>query len=142
VAFKINGIHHASIVVKDLGSALTFYCDVLGLTVNNARPDIGYPGAWLDVGGQQIHLLQLDSVDPRVGRPDHVGRDRHTAFYLDDVEALILRLDQINIAYTASRSGRKAVFCRDPDGNGLEFVQQARRKPDLLRYAAAEATFS
>ena len=24
---------------------------------------------------------------------------------------------------TVSRSGRKAVFCRDPDGNALEFIE-------------------
>lgn len=123
MAFIISGIHHISVVVSDIKIALAFYCDVLGLSVNDSRPDIGYPGAWLDIGGQQIHLLELDSVDPRSGRPEHVGRDRHTAFYLDDIKALIRRLEQANIAYTTSCSGRKAIFCRDPDGNGLEFIQ-------------------
>lgn len=123
MTFKIGGIHHASVVVKDTDIALAFYCNVLGLKVNDSRPDIGYPGAWLDVGAEQIHLLELDSVDPCGGRPKHVGRDRHTAFYLDDIEALMQRLEQANIDYTTSRSGRKALFCRDPDGNGLEFIQ-------------------
>jgi glyoxylase I family protein len=31
-------------------------------------------------------------------------------------------LDGARIAYTLSRSGRAALFCRDPDGNALEFI--------------------
>jgi len=27
------------------------------------------------------------------------------------------------VAFTLSQSGRSALFCRDPDGNALEFVQ-------------------
>lgn len=27
------------------------------------------------------------------------------------------------IPYTRSRSGRTALFCRDPDGNALEFIE-------------------
>jgi len=32
------------------------------------------------------------------------------------------RLDAAGISYTPSRSGRAALFCRDPDGNALEFI--------------------
>ena len=28
------------------------------------RPDLGFPGAWLQLGAQQIHLLELDNPDP------------------------------------------------------------------------------
>jgi len=33
------------------------------------------------------------------------------------------RLDAAGIPYTASQSGRAALFCRDPDANTLEFVE-------------------
>ena len=102
---------------------MRFYRDVLGLTEDDARPDLGYPGAWLHIGEQQLHLLQLPNPDPREGRPAHGGRDRHTAFYVHDFSALRAALDHADISYTLSRSGRNALFCRDPDGNALEFVQ-------------------
>ena len=42
---------------------------------------------------------------------------------LQDFDALVQRLEQRGIAYTRSRSGRRAIFCRDPDGNALELMQ-------------------
>jgi glyoxylase I family protein len=114
--------HHVSLLVADTVRALDFYCGVLGLEIEPARPDLGFPGAWLNIGGGQIHLLELPNPDPVEGRPDHGGRDRHTALRVDDFEAVRGRLDQANITYTLSRSGRQALFCRDPDGNAIELI--------------------
>jgi glyoxylase I family protein len=36
---------------------------------------------------------------------------------------LCARLDVAGIPYTLSRSGRRAIFCRDPDGNALELIE-------------------
>ncbi len=119
----IKRIAHAGLLVADLDTSLRFYRDVLGMAIDNTRPDLGYPGAWLQVGEQQIHLLQLPNPDPRDGRPTHGGRDRHIAFDVTSVHALRSALDQAGIGYTLSRSGRNALFCRDPDGNALEFAQ-------------------
>jgi len=103
---------------------LRFWRDLIGLRERADRPDLGYPGAWLDLGpGLQLHLIELPSPDPRRGRPAHVGRDRHVALAVDDLDAWLARLDAAGIAYTRSRSGRRAAFCRDPDGNGLELVE-------------------
>jgi glyoxylase I family protein len=117
-------LHHASLLVADTARALAFYRDLLGLTVDPARPDLGYPGAWLQVGTRQIHLLELPSPDPVAGRPAHGGRDRHLALLVADLEVLAARLEQAGVAFTRSRSGRAALFCRDPDGNALEFLAQ------------------
>ena len=119
---KIRAILHASVIVADTEKSLAFYCGVLGLQRCTDRPDLGYPGAWLQVGEQQIHLLELPNPDPVTGRPAHGGRDRHTALAVSDFDELARRLDEAGIAYTRSRSGRRALFCRDPDGNALEFI--------------------
>ena len=117
-------LHHVSLLVSDTERALRFWRDLVGLPVREDRPDLGYPGAWLDLGpGLQLHLIELPSPDPRQGRPAHVGRDRHVALAVDDLDAWLARLDEAGIAYTRSRSGRRAAFCRDPDGNGLELVE-------------------
>ena len=119
----IQTIAHVSLLVSDTERALVFYRDVLALSVDSSRPDLGFPGAWLNVGDQQIHLLELPNPDPVKGRPEHGGRDRHTAFNIPVLDDLIKALGGAGIEYTRSRSGRNALFCRDPDGNALEFIE-------------------
>ncbi|MDH5632099.1 MAG: VOC family protein [Gammaproteobacteria bacterium] len=122
---EITRLHHASIIVADTGRALAFYRGLLGLKVDDQRPDLGYPGAWLQIGTQQIHLLETDNPDANREAPQHGGRDRHIALTISNLQSLINALDNAGIAYTLSRSGRAALFCRDPDGNALEFIEQA-----------------
>ena len=54
----VLAMHHCSVIVSSTSEALRFYQAVLGLELDNSRPDLGYPGAWLNVGQQQIHLLE------------------------------------------------------------------------------------
>jgi glyoxylase I family protein len=118
----ISQLHHVSLLVSNTQQSLEFYCGVLGLTQAPQRPELGFPGAWLQLGAQQIHLLELPNPDPVEGRPTHAGHDRHTAFLVDDFEAVMKRLEQMGIPYTLSHSGRRALFCRDPDQNGVELI--------------------
>ena len=115
-------LHHASLIVADTARALCFYHDLLGLEVNPERPDLGYPGAWLQLGDAQIHLLQLPNPDPLAGRPGHGGRDRHIALEVDDFDAMKARLDAEDVPYSLSRSGRRALFCRDPEMHAVELI--------------------
>lgn len=115
-------LHHVSLLVADTERALGFYRDLIGLEVSPDRPDLGYPGAWLTLGEAQIHLLELPNPDPLTGRPEHGGRDRHVALAVDDLPGLVARLEAAGVAFSRSRSGRLAVFCRDPDGNALELI--------------------
>jgi glyoxylase I family protein len=121
---EIEAIHHVSLIVSDTGRSLVFYRDLLGLEVDPDRPDLGYPGAWLRVGDRQIHLLELPNPDPLDGRPAHGGRDRHLAMTVRDLDPIAARLGAAGIPCTRSRSGRRALFCRDPDANALEFVER------------------
>ncbi len=121
------GIHHASVMVADTARALAFYVEILGMELDPHRPDLGFAGAWLKAGaGQQIHLLELPDPDAGSERPAHAGRDRHTALRVGGLEAIERRLHQQGIACTRSRSGRRALFCRDPDGNGIELIEAAQ----------------
>jgi len=122
--FELQRILHASVIVQDTRRALAFYHDILRLEVAEDRPDLGYPGAWLNLGGQQIHLLELPNPDSASHRPSHGGRDRHIALAIRGFDALRDSLDLHGIAYTLSKSGRRALFVRDPDGNTLELIAQ------------------
>ena len=122
---QIKRILHTSFIISDLDQSVKFYRDVLGLELDTGRPDMSFAGAWFNIGDaeQQIHLLQLDNPDPVEGRPQHGGRDRHVAFAVDDLSSLKQSFDENSISYTLSKSGRQAMFCRDPDGNALEFIE-------------------
>jgi glyoxylase I family protein len=121
----IQGLHHVSLLVGNLDQALGFYGGLLGLEPDPGRPDLGYPGAWLRLAdGRQIHLLCLPNPDPVSGRPAHGGRDRHLALGVTDLDGLRGRLQQAALPFSLSRSGRRALFCRDPDGNALELIEQ------------------
>ena len=120
---KIEDLHHVSLIVADTGRALRFYTQILGLEIEPSRPPLGFPGAWLRLGGRQLHLLELPNPDPVEARPEHGGRDRHTAVLVRDLDGFARRLDAAGVGYTLSRSGRRALFCRDPDGNAWELVE-------------------
>ncbi|WP_027157515.1 VOC family protein [Methylobacter luteus] len=115
-------IHHVSIIVSDTMKALRFYSGILGLKTCE-RPDLLFPGAWLQLGAQQIHLLEVPNPDRNEDRPEHGGLDRHTAFLVNDLDAVRQQLELQDIYYTLSKSGRRALFCRDPDGNAVELIQ-------------------
>jgi glyoxylase I family protein len=119
---NITGIHHVSLLVADTSVSLSFYCDVLGLKTLE-RPDLGYPGAWLSLGDKQIHLLELPNPDPVLDRPAHGGRDRHVALTVRALNEVSIALERADIHYTLSKSGRRALFCRDPDGNAIEIIE-------------------
>lgn len=98
-----------------------------GLATNPARPDdkLPYRGAWLWIGPEMVHLMELPNPDPDAidARPEHGGRDRHFCVAVASVETLQERLDEADVSYTKSKSGRPAIFFRDPDANTLECVE-------------------
>ena len=121
---EVSGLLHAGLLVADLARAKAFYESVLGLVPSPDRPELPYPGEWYELGGgQQLHLMSLPNPDAASLRPEHGGRDRHIALAVRDLGALKRRLEAARVAYTASQSGRAALFCRDPDANTLEFVE-------------------
>lgn len=111
-------VHHVSINVTDVEEALAFYVDRLGLTVRSDRPDFGFPGAWLDAGGQQVHLIG-GPVPPDLGQ--------HLALLVDDLDAAVaeLRAGGLEVSDpTPVGTGRQA-FLADPSGNLVELHQRA-----------------
>lgn len=118
----ISHLHHVSLLVSDLEASRRFYEGVLELAPSNARPHFDYDGIWYDLGQQQIHLMVLPNPDQGAERPAHGGLDRHVALAVADWDALENHLECAGIPYTRSRSGRRALFCRDPDGNAVELL--------------------
>jgi catechol 2,3-dioxygenase-like lactoylglutathione lyase family enzyme len=122
----ITGIHHATFLCSDLPRSRAFYEGVLGLRLAENRPQMSFDGVWYDIAQhQQIHLMLLPDPAAGVHRPAHGGRDRHVALGVKNLVQLRARLEAAGVVFTRSQSGRDALFCRDPDGNALEFIEVA-----------------
>lgn len=119
----ILGIHHATFLSSDLARSRGFYEDVLELRPDPARPPMSFDGVWYRVGSAQLHLMVLPNPEAGSQRPQHGGRDRHVALTVRNIQALAQKLLQGGLSFSLSQSGRRALFCRDPDGNALEFIE-------------------
>jgi glyoxylase I family protein len=120
----ISKLLHATILVENLDAARRFYEQVLGLASSPSRPEMSFAGVWYDLGPhQQLHLMRLPNPEAGLQRPLNGGRDRHIAFAVDDLSALMHKLEGAGMKYNLSQTGRRALFCRDPDANALEFIE-------------------
>ena len=117
-AMRPLGVHHVSINVPDVDAALAFYVGVLGLTPRGDRPDFGFPGAWLDAGSQQVHLIGAQPPD---------DRGQHFALQVADLDEVVAELRGAGIDVgdpTPVGTGRQA-FVHDPAANLVELHQPA-----------------
>lgn len=114
---ELAGVHHVSLNVTDAEEATRFYTDVLGLR-ELERPDFPFAGAWLAVGEQQIHLLEVDDFEPPEGQ--------HFALGVVNIDDTIVDLERhgVDVSEPATIEGvcRQAFF-RDPTGNLIEINQ-------------------
>jgi catechol 2,3-dioxygenase-like lactoylglutathione lyase family enzyme len=110
------GVHHVSINVDDVDAARHFYVDVLGLRERSDRPAFSFAGAWLDLGDQQVHLIEAKV-------PTDQGQ--HFAVRVADVDAAVAELRSKGVEVSdpvAVGTGRQS-FLHDPSGNRIELNQ-------------------
>ncbi len=107
------GVHHVSINVRDAAEAIAFYTDVLGLRQRPDRPDFAFAGAWLDIGGQQVHLIEA-------AVPDDTGQ--HFAIQVADIDGAVadLRAQGIEVGDPKPVGTARQSFLHDPSGNTIE----------------------
>lgn len=126
-------IGHVNLWVADLIRATSFYCDVLGLSVNCDGTSIGLPTVFLTFGDYHHHIALNwfyregdDSKLPRRGGLNHLA---------------ILHCDEVSLARAVSRvvdhdvsidsaqdhGGTLSIYLRDPDGNGIELYYDRPR---------------
>lgn len=141
----ILGFRHVGIVVSDLGKALEFYCDLLGLPVVKqifeSGPHLDKMLGLVDVrmttvklgarGGGMVELLKCHSHESVYfsRRPLFDFGQSHIALTVDDLDAEYKRLTAAGVAFVSepvlSPDGRaKVAFFEDPEGNHIELVQE------------------
>jgi glyoxylase I family protein len=121
----VRYLHHVSFRVDDLDAALDFYQRILGFTMQ-PRP-LAFPGAWLQAGDVQVHLLEVPA-NPSTGIPPTrvTSKANHVAFSVPDLQAFRSYLEGEGLAITESTSNLPQFFVADPSGNVIEFTGQAR----------------
>ena len=115
----IDGMNHFTVLAEDEATTLAFYVGLLGLRVG-PRPDLGFPGAWLQAGGPQavLHII--------FGRPlpsQRAGVLDHMAFSANGLRAAKARFDAAGVKYDLRQqtgSGTWQLFCFDPNGAKVE----------------------
>ncbi len=119
---EIQQIHHVSLAVTDLEKSKKFYKDVLCLE-EIKRPAFDFPGAWFQVGSQQLHLIVYPSAATLRGTRELTSKEGHFAFRVASYDDTLKWLNEMNVEVLenpTSRSGFAQIFVSDPDGNLIE----------------------
>lgn len=127
-------IDHGGLLVSDVARSVRFYVDALGLTEVTRPSTFDTPGAWLQVGDQQIHLIgETEPGRARAMTPayDHaevvIGYGTHLALVVDDLDEALARAARAGVTppgeVFARGDGVKRVFVTDPDGHVIELMQ-------------------
>ncbi len=117
----IQAIHHLSFSVPDLVAARSFWCDLLGFA-DIERPEFGFPGAWLQGFGTEVHLLEMPARadEPKGGL--NPARN-HIAFRVDSLDAVRDRVKAAGLEVMESSVGIRQMFVLSPGANVIEFIQ-------------------
>ena len=119
-------VDHVSFAVRDLARSLDFYRGVLGLELA-PRPDLGIPGAWLQAGDAQVHLIEVPpDFDAGAPPPTLNPAAGHAAFGIDDYETALAKLREHHLDVLAFGAQSGQMWVRDPDGNIIELIAGRR----------------
>lgn len=122
MGIEIEKYLHTAIVIRDLEQATHFYGTILGL--QRVDRDLRFPGAWYQLGAEQIHLIvqELATSEPiqLLEQTQKWGRNPHIAFRVKNLDQVKEQLLHHNCPMQMSASRRSALFTQDPDGNIIE----------------------
>lgn len=127
--FRLTGLDHLVLRVKDPARMLAFYCEVLGCKVERRQPELGL--TQLRAGRSLIDFVDLDGKLGRLGgaAPGHEGRNvDHFCLGIAPFDEAAIRAHltahHVTIGETGSRYGAEgegpSIYLTDPEGNAIE----------------------
>jgi lactoylglutathione lyase len=114
---------HTMIRVRDLERSIAFYSDFLGLR-ETRRKDLGDAVLVFLADEDENHYVEL--TFNKDGRDYDLGNQfGHLAFFADDLDAVIARVEEKGWDYRGARpeTGSRYIFIQDPDGYDIEILQ-------------------
>jgi catechol 2,3-dioxygenase-like lactoylglutathione lyase family enzyme len=128
---RITGLHHVTLIARDLGATTAFYRDVLGLALVEQSDNEDDPGArhfWFGdaagTAGSLVSFLEYpDMAEGSVG----AGSTHHLALAVDSADELdawrdYLRGKGVQTTDVFQRGRFRSLYLRDPDGHILELA--------------------
>lgn len=126
---NLRQIHHIAIIASDYVRSKTFYCDVLGFTLESEvyREERDSWKADLALNGHYtIELFSFPHPPARGSRPESCGL-RHLAFSVADIDVAIAELENAGVVCEPVRidpyTGKRFTFFSDPDDLPLELYE-------------------
>jgi glyoxylase I family protein len=126
---QVTGVDHIVLRVRDRDRMLAFYVDVLGLSVDRDRPELGL--THVRAGAQMIDLVTLDGPLGRLGgaAPGPEGRNLdHFALQVRPFDEAAIRAQLAAHGVAIVEEGQRygadgtgfSLYVRDPEGNTVE----------------------
>jgi catechol 2,3-dioxygenase-like lactoylglutathione lyase family enzyme len=119
--FKVQGLDHVGLAVRDVKRSLVWYQDVLGLERMYEAAWGNYPGV-AGMGDTSVAFFPYDEEDPKwpVGLPL-----RHIAFRVDganfEAAQVTLKEKEIHFEFQDHKIVH-SIYFSDPDGNLIELT--------------------
>lgn len=117
---------HTALHVSDIDASTEFYCDLAGYeVVREFEGDDGTVNRFVgdpDSGERDNAALQLSPLDA----PIETGNFNHVALEVEDVDAAVAGVDEALVnegPETITEFGLRAAFIEDPDGYGIELIE-------------------
>jgi methylmalonyl-CoA/ethylmalonyl-CoA epimerase len=124
---KIKKINHVAIVVENIDSALTFWRDQLGLTLDHVEevPSQASRVAFLPVGEGEVELVE--PTDPASGMAKYLEKRgegiHHLCIEVEDIEAVMADLQAKEVRLINQQPvdlpGRRMAFIHPKSTNGV-----------------------
>jgi lactoylglutathione lyase len=140
----ITGLGHAAFRIRDLRTALDFYCGTLGLQEAFRLDREGQPSPWivyLHVAPNQFLELFPGGTGEVKPRSQAAGYN-HLCLVVDDLRAMTEKLAAQGVRITSGpKQGTDRnwqAWVDDPDGNAIELMQISLDSPQ----AAADQRFA
>lgn len=129
---KLQALDYVVVVVAELGPALAFYTEVLGLPLKHRAAAF----AQLDTGRTRLALYERGAMRDTLGfeihPPERDAPGFELGFLVDDVDRacaeLVARGVELVTPPTDRAWGQRTAYIRDPDGHLLELAQQLIRR--------------
>ena len=131
-AIPVPSLRHAALAVRRFEECLDFYLRIVGYSLE-WRPDDD--NAYLSSGEDNLALHRIGAdADSAAGALDHLG---FALAHSDDVDAIhrwfVDNGVRIENPPKRHRDGAYSFYCRDPDGNRLQFIHHPPIAASLRR---------
>ncbi|WP_282941614.1 VOC family protein [Paenibacillus sp. RC67] len=124
-------LEHVGIMVSNLERSITFYQEIIGLTLKDTLIHSNGVMRLAFLGFDQAGETELELIEGYNDKLPLEGKVHHIAFTTDNVEEEFARIQTLDVKLidteiTTLPNGSRYFFFHGPDGEWIEFFQSTR----------------